>query len=258
VRDDLLDAEVCIDWADAQIPILGARIEAWKEKPPFEIVTEFDPQRRKNALKIDVQHRLPRIISGEVGAIIHRIRSSLDLLAVSLAKRNGHPCPKQVYFPISASDKAFFDHGGLEKIKRRLSSEGADTVKGLKPYRGGNESLYALHYFDIERKYRQLLRIRGGTEQWGLTGIGIDAEFPESPPFDVEHGAILAWIAIECARLTNSLSAARTCVGVKIWGCPSAISQGNNTSCRAASHRYPHCRRRNYLSNKATIGMAVG
>ena len=197
VRDDLLDAEACIDWAEAQFSILAARIEAWQESSPYDVVAEFDPQRGMNALKFDVRHPLPRIVSAETGAIIHMIRSSLDLLAVTLARRNGHLCPRDVCFPITKSEKGFFaQNGGLKKIKR-LSPKNIDIVKTLRPYHGGNDSLYAVHFFDIERKHRQLLRIRPATEHWGLWGIGINAEFPEPPVFDVEHGAVLAWISAD-------------------------------------------------------------
>jgi hypothetical protein len=79
VRDDLLDAKACIDWAEAQFSILAARIEAWQESSPYDVLAEFDPQRGMNALKFDVHHPLPRIVSAETGAIIRLIclRSAL-------------------------------------------------------------------------------------------------------------------------------------------------------------------------------------
>lgn len=201
MREDLLEAKACIDWAEAQVPTLAARIEAWNELSPYEIVPEFDSQHQKNALKFNVRHPLPRIVSAEAGVIIHMVRSSLDLLTVSLAKRNGHSNPKNVYFPISASRAAFLDdrNGGLKKIKQ-LSAKDIHAIKDLRPYRGGNSLLYAIHYFDVERKHRQLLRAKAATEQWSFWGVGIDAEFPDRPVFDVEHGAVLAWISPEAAH----------------------------------------------------------
>jgi hypothetical protein len=193
---DLLEARAAVDWAVAQLPTIAARIEAWKKTAPYGIVTEFDPERGKDALKFDIRHPLPLVINAEAGAIIHMMRSGLDLLAVALAKRNGHALPKDVYFPINVSPEAFLDpKGGMEKIKR-LSAKDIEAIKNLQPYRGGNGPLYALHYFDVERKHRQLLRITEATRQWGLWGTGLNAEFPVQPVFNVEHGAVLAWITV--------------------------------------------------------------
>ena len=44
MRADLLDAQAGIDWANAQLPVLEARISAWREGPPYKIIEEPYPQ----------------------------------------------------------------------------------------------------------------------------------------------------------------------------------------------------------------------
>jgi hypothetical protein len=101
---------------------------------------------------------IPRPLNAEAGIIIHSIRSSLDILAVALAERNGAVTPTDVYFPIWKDAAAFNDHTNrtIEKIER-LSIADQLVVKNLKPYDGGNDLLATLHKLDLTRKHRRLL-----------------------------------------------------------------------------------------------------
>jgi hypothetical protein len=106
-------------------------------------VTYFDSERGKHAFKYAIRNPLPLLINAEAGAIINSIRSSLDILAVTLAKRHGATNVKDVSFPVSAS-ASMFAHSGAKNIKR-LSAKDRSTIEGFAPYKGGNDALYALH-----------------------------------------------------------------------------------------------------------------
>jgi hypothetical protein len=73
-------------------------------------------------------------VNAEAGAIIAMIRSSLDMLVVTLAQRNGHVRSKDVYFPIARSESAFFDAktGAVKKI-RGLAHPDRIAIEKLKP-----------------------------------------------------------------------------------------------------------------------------
>ena len=63
-------------------------------------------------------------------------------------------------FPISASEDTYL-HGpnaGRKAIKL-LSKADQQTVRDLKPWKGGNGLLYALHQLDITRKHRRLVEV---------------------------------------------------------------------------------------------------
>src|SRR4051794_21538575 len=107
--DDLLDAQEPVDWAVAQINVLRDRIHAWRQGRPYIAVAEPDTDPAYNIIKARLQSPMPRIINAEAGAIIHMIRSGLDLLAVALAERNGHIRPKDTYFPITKTRDGFFE-----------------------------------------------------------------------------------------------------------------------------------------------------
>lgn len=160
MRDDLLDAREALNWAIAQMKILNGRISIWIKSRPYGAIVEPDSNPAYDIVKL--RHNgppLPLIINAEAGAIINMIRSSLDLLAVALAERNGHIAPKDVYFPIADSVLSFIDpkDGAIKKIAR-LTENDRKRIERLKPYKGGDDLLYSLHQFDIMRKHRRLVR----------------------------------------------------------------------------------------------------
>lgn len=193
---DLLHPIAAVDWAITQFPMLEKRIDAWVECRPYSLIREFDPQRGKDAIKISHDIAPPLLINAEVGAMINSVRSSLDLLATALAARNGHLTPKDVYFPICDSRERFLDTrrgGGFEKIKR-LSDTDKAIIKNLKPYKGGNDLLYALHQMDIARKHRSLIDVHVDMSRMTLSGIGINAEFPDGWA-SFKDQSVLVWIS---------------------------------------------------------------
>jgi hypothetical protein len=170
MRDDLLDAQASVDWAVAQFEHLGRRLEAWRYEHPYSIFEEPDPEMGKKIIRLSNIKMPPRIINAEVGAIINSIRSSLDVLVNTLARRNisargdGHTCVKDARFPISSSRADFFEgkHAGRKKIKR-LSDVDRAIIESLEPWHGGyNDTLIILHELDIARKHHRLINVGTG------------------------------------------------------------------------------------------------
>src|SRR5205807_7666926 len=93
-------------------------------------------------------------------AYINTLRSSLDILATSLAARSGVCKPEDAYFPVARSETAFNagNYKGSKFVKGLPGAERA-IIEALKPYKGGNEPLYALHQLDIMRKHRRLIEV---------------------------------------------------------------------------------------------------
>ncbi|HWA89052.1 MAG TPA: hypothetical protein VG889_03390 [Rhizomicrobium sp.] len=98
---------------------------------------------------------LPEITSAILGDIIHNLRASLDLMAVALCQSNGHSGEK-VYFPFC--EKA--DDLPRTIKQRNFDSAGPKAVQlltELRPYKGGNAVLRAIHDLDIQDKHRSLI-----------------------------------------------------------------------------------------------------
>lgn len=177
MRADLLDAKAAVDWAVAQLPVLTKRIIAWRQSKPYSIAVDTDSEPGKKLYRfVDIKPVDP-LITAEAGAIIHSIRSSLDLLACTLAARNGHPGSTSTYFPIWKSAQDFADPRSevLKKIKR-LSQIDQDVIKDLRPYPGGNDLLCTLHKLDLTRKHRRLLSTFIAPRGIAFGGLGGDIE----------------------------------------------------------------------------------
>jgi hypothetical protein len=174
MRDDLLDAQASVDWAVAQIKVLHDQILQWQKRRPYVTFTEPDSEPGYDILKIRVKERLPAAVAAEAGAIINMIRSSLDILAVTLAERNGHISPKDVYFPIAGCVLEFIDpkDGAIKKIAR-LSKADRLAIEQLKPYQGGDDILYSLHQLDIMRKHRRLVSVTPRQQSMAVIRWGI-------------------------------------------------------------------------------------
>ena len=158
MRADLLDAQAAVDWAVAQLPELQERIIRWRQNRPYTVLIDIETEPGQKLYRLADIKPIDPIISAEAGAIIHSVRSSLDVLACTLAARNGHPDSRSTYFPIWKTKADFDDPGSrvLEKIKR-LGDVERGIIKGLKPYPGGNNLLCTFHEMDLTRKHRRLL-----------------------------------------------------------------------------------------------------
>jgi len=88
MRDDLLDAYAAVDWAVAQIPLFQEKIVAWNRRRPYDLSVERDPDTGEQFLVAASLGSFDPIINAEVGVIINSMRTALDLLAASLARRN--------------------------------------------------------------------------------------------------------------------------------------------------------------------------
>lgn len=157
MRDDLLDACAAVDWSKTQLPVLEKRCLSWNEYAVELAIVDEYPQSGRKAWVAREKTPLPAIINAEAGAIIGSLRSSLDLLAAALAKRNGVRPSEDTHFPIFGSLYDMIDPiKGLER-KKWLSQAEISIIKALEPYRGGNESLWPLHHLNNVRKHERLV-----------------------------------------------------------------------------------------------------
>ena len=101
-------------------------------------------------------------IAAIVGDILNNVRSALDYVAhelVAVALKSPGPYTR-VQFPIAETSEQFDS-----ELTRRidcLGKEAKDAIRGLKPYKTGNELLWALHELNRRDKHRLLLTIGTG------------------------------------------------------------------------------------------------
>ncbi len=100
----------------------------------------------------------PEMISPIIGDIVHNLRSSLDVMASEMVRAAGLD-DMHVHFPICS------DISKLKKMTKdqHFDDAGPDAVellKEIKPYKDGNDDLWALHQLSLRDKHRSLAEIR--------------------------------------------------------------------------------------------------
>lgn len=98
---------------------------------------------------------MPEITGAIIGDIIHNLRTSLDLMACELCRVKGNS-DKDVYFPFCDTARDL-----PSAIKRRnfyrAGQAAVDLLTEMKPYKGGNIGLRAIHDLDIQDKHKELI-----------------------------------------------------------------------------------------------------
>jgi hypothetical protein len=173
MRDDLLDAQACIDWTISQLAAFQERISSWLRLNVDIGVEDVPPPATHNPIVAIEKEPFPLAFNVEFGAYINVVRSSLDILATALAHRHGIPDADKMYFPVAKSAAAFVsgNYKGKEFIEGPPTAERA-IIESLKPYQGGNESLWSLHQFDIQRKHRRLIDVEVRPMRFTMSGWG--------------------------------------------------------------------------------------
>jgi len=87
------------------------------------------------------------------GDAIHSLRSALDHLAYQLAIiGSGKPPSRRVEFPI-AKDRDTYEAEKARKVEG-IRPEAIEAIDALKPYKGGNDTLWRIHQLDNIDKHR--------------------------------------------------------------------------------------------------------
>jgi hypothetical protein len=162
-----------------QLPDLRKRLEEWLNRGVTIEMKELSPPADSNLIIAIENELLPLHFQAEVGAYINSIRSGLDVLAMVLAKRHNLQIREdRVFFPIAKSKEEFERVGsGAQKFLEGLPQLERQLVEHLKPYRGGNEALWALHHLDIVRKHRRLLNARLRPVHMSIQGTLAEGDF---------------------------------------------------------------------------------
>jgi hypothetical protein len=180
MRDDLLEAQASIDWPVAQFPGLQGRLNSWLEQNVYIDIETLPPPAEADPIVAIEREMLPLAFNVEVGAYINTIRSSLDILAMTLVRRHGLMVkPERVQFPVAPSADAFIRgaYQGYEFVKA-LPADDRRFIDGLRPYYGGNEALSTLHQLDIMRKHRRLLDVAVRPLRISMTGADLSSFTP--------------------------------------------------------------------------------
>jgi hypothetical protein len=178
MRSDLSYAQASLDWAKSNLPSFEERLNLWCQNNIKTVIQKTDSDEGSNVIIAVEKSPFPLCFSAEVGAYINAIRSSLDVLAWTIFKRDMLLHPREVYFPVAESE-AEWRSGGYKGAKfiAQLGGTERGIFESLKPYKGGNDLLYILHRLDITRKHWRLLTVSHAPSKLTIIGDFKQTEF---------------------------------------------------------------------------------
>jgi hypothetical protein len=131
---------------------------AFGKTDPYGIVIERDPKTRQRTYTITKVTPIPPEISAIAGDAIQNLRSALDYLAYGLVRANNTKPSPQVCFPISESEPlAEREQARFAGQVQGMRQDAIYAIKAIKPYKGGNDTLWRLHRLNIIDKHRLLM-----------------------------------------------------------------------------------------------------
>lgn len=141
--------------AKSHIRELDNGIIDYLKTKPYRVVIEQDPNSPNHLWTLRVRNDVPHTFSAIIGDAIHNLRASLDLLASDLVAANGGST-NNVYFPF-AEDVDSFERMIKERHVDRAGEDVVEIIRSLKPYKGGNDMLRAIHDLDITDKHKTII-----------------------------------------------------------------------------------------------------
>jgi hypothetical protein len=148
-----------IERARQHIQELDRVCETFRKSDCYGIRTECDSQTAQTSYKIARLGTPPVDIALIAGDALSNLRSALDHLAYCLVLRNTCAVPTdKVYFPIK--DSAAIYHSA--KAQREMHGMGHAAIKAIdaiKPYKGGNDTLWFLKELNNRDKHRLLVTV---------------------------------------------------------------------------------------------------
>jgi hypothetical protein len=161
VPADITGVELKIERAKKHLRDLETTLEGFGKTDPYAVVVEDNPESGYREHKVIRAEAPPACLALICGDVIHNLRSALDHLIRQLIIANPRsgidPDNVRSEFPVGAT-KANYESrragntNGISKTALRV-------LDGLKPYKGGNDALWAIHYLDIVDKHRLLLTV---------------------------------------------------------------------------------------------------
>lgn len=157
MTDRLAGVRAKIARADEHIHDLEGRLKTFFGKHPYKVAVQRDPKTRKPIYYLAGVEDVPPDIALVVGDVIQNLRSALDHLAYQLVLvGTGKPGPFfHVYFPIFDSAPEY--KAGKTRQIKGMRQEAIDAVDAIKPYKGGNDTLWQLHSLNRIDKHRLIL-----------------------------------------------------------------------------------------------------
>jgi hypothetical protein len=159
--------------AKKHIDSLEVEIESFTRMRPYEKIEEPDPEEPQNTVhKLRLTSQLPDAITDTTADAIANIRNALDHAGYTCATASGKADPKNCSFPFGDSLEHLNRKGGTLSKSTDIPEAIQSLFVGFKPYKGGDDLLWALHKLNIADKHKITLPIGSGIFRRGVKFSG--------------------------------------------------------------------------------------
>ena len=170
---------------------LEAQVSAFSHEKPWAMVVEDDADGVRKVLKVKFTERLSDDLPHIVFDCVNNLRSALDQAAHAIGRKHtGTLTPKSAKFPFGPTEADMLNNlrGGCKD----LPTEIRDLFAAFKPYKGGNNALWAMNELCNAPKHRTLFPVVVGGQSWGLTdGIVTGGIELRGPTWNSEENEII-------------------------------------------------------------------
>jgi hypothetical protein len=168
-------ARLKIERANKHILELNSVLDAFAKTDFYDFGVHNDANTGDDVLHFIIVVPFPETTALIVGDAIHNLRSALDLMICAIVERAGEST-KHVKFPFGTEETREQFIGRVQKgtVKKCLPEPlWADILDVIKPYKGGNAAICAIHDLDILDKHILLIPVLSVAS---LTGVHVDDE----------------------------------------------------------------------------------
>ena len=170
----------------------AARVFFDADPNPYVVTGKHDPNTRRWTYYMLSVQPIPVSIAAIAGDVLHNLRSALDHLAYSLVAVRGFVSTagvpltdkeiRSISFPIIDTDSpAQYEAARAAKVKG-MAQAAIDAIDAIKPYKGGDDTLWRLHKLNNIDKHRLLVTVASGYEAFNIAGMAARA-FENDPVF---------------------------------------------------------------------------
>lgn len=164
----ITNIELKVERAKEHIRNLQVEVAAFLRTSPYVIGTRKNPQTGQLIYYLTTVKEVTPRIAVICGDALQNLRSALDHLAWRLVEANGRTPTAHTAFPIY-DDSAKYEAGSPGQVKG-MSNAAIEAIDFLKPYKGGNDTLWRLHKLNNIDKHRFVIAVGSAFRSVDLGG----------------------------------------------------------------------------------------
>jgi hypothetical protein len=155
--DLFYSARLTLARAQYHINDFNSLIKGFIQSQPYTIFIDKECNSGKDTHKLRFAERLPDILPCVLFDAVNNLRAALDQAGYAAARASGKVTPKKTNFPFADDSTALDNQIDRRHVCDDLPAEIVAYFRGLKPYEGGDNILWALNKLCNTKKHCALV-----------------------------------------------------------------------------------------------------